>query len=314
MQRLILVVLIAVLAVCPAGGQGADEFDEARVLADVRALASLGPRVAATAGERAAMAWIIQQFEAMGFSPRIDQFPFAPDPFYTGIYRGTYDNVSANILATIPGADPVAGTIYVGAHYDSVPHSSGANDNASGIATLLELMRKIKDGPPLRATVVGIAFGAEEFGLLGSHAYVSTLDRRSHTVANAMYNLDCVGLGSATNIDTSSASSSQALALQTAAAAASLGFPTKLRVNPRSDHVAFAAVGIPAVLVSAEDVSSGDCGPCYHQPCDEATSVEPPTLDRIGRITLAAIRDISMVAPEHALMQTFLPIIVVSTP
>lgn len=85
-----------------------------------------------------------------------------------------------NLVARQPDTDPTldpaiartAETLIVGAHYDSVAASPGADDNASGVATLLELARLFADMErPRRLTLV--LFDREEDGLLGSFAYVN---------------------------------------------------------------------------------------------------------------------------------------------
>ena len=65
-----------------------------------------------------------------------------------------------NIEAELPGLDG-AGIIVVGAHYDSLVHTSGADDNGSGVAALLELARLFKDRKPVK-TVRFVAFVNEE--------------------------------------------------------------------------------------------------------------------------------------------------------
>jgi Zn-dependent M28 family amino/carboxypeptidase len=64
--------------------------------------------------------------------------------------------------------------ILIGAHYDGVPGSPGADDNASGVAVLLELARLLQ-AQPARYPVQFVAFDLEEYGLLGSRAYVQDL-------------------------------------------------------------------------------------------------------------------------------------------
>ncbi|MSP21700.1 MAG: M28 family peptidase [Dehalococcoidia bacterium] len=72
-------------------------------------------------------------------------------------------NVVAKPASSGGGASDSACAAYVGAHYDSVPHGPGANDNASGVASMLELA-KTAPAPGL----CFLAFGAEEVGLVGS--------------------------------------------------------------------------------------------------------------------------------------------------
>lgn len=64
--------------------------------------------------------------------------------------------------------------ILVGAHYDTVPGTPGADDNASGLAVLLELARHVVKRPPQRP-IWFVAFDMEEYGLLGSQAYAAEL-------------------------------------------------------------------------------------------------------------------------------------------
>lgn len=83
-----------------------------------------------------------------------------------------------NLLAEIPGSDAAAGAIVLGAHYDTVENSSGADDNATAIATLIEAARIFSQGPS-QATLKLVFFDQEEHqidnsGLLGSLAYTQS--------------------------------------------------------------------------------------------------------------------------------------------
>ncbi|HEU5132634.1 MAG TPA: M20/M25/M40 family metallo-hydrolase, partial [Pyrinomonadaceae bacterium] len=113
-----------------------------------------------------------------------------------------------NVIGVLEGSDPVLKneTIVIGAHYDHLgrggegslaPRSGeihhGADDNASGTAGVLELARIFStQQPKLKRTVIYIAFGGEEEGLLGSNYYVN------HPIAPldktvAMINMDMIG-------------------------------------------------------------------------------------------------------------------------
>jgi aminopeptidase YwaD len=113
-----------------------------------------------------------------------------------------------NVIGILDGSDPVLKneTIVIGAHYDHLgrggegslaPNSGevhhGADDNASGTAGLLELARIFSaQRPKLKRTVVFIAFGGEEEGLLGSNYYVNhPVVPLANTVA--MFNMDMIG-------------------------------------------------------------------------------------------------------------------------
>ena len=79
-----------------------------------------------------------------------------------------------NICLDLPGQQEALTPVIVGAHYDTVPGCPGADDNATGIAVLLELARLFSAQPPRRPIRL-VAFDLEEYGLVGSRAYVKAL-------------------------------------------------------------------------------------------------------------------------------------------
>ena len=81
--------------------------------------------------------------------------------------------------------------IIVGAHYDAVPGTPGADDNASGVAVLLELAHYFSAYPPVRP-VWCVAFDMEEYGLLGSQAYARNL-RNINQPIRLMLSLEMLG-------------------------------------------------------------------------------------------------------------------------
>jgi Zn-dependent M28 family amino/carboxypeptidase len=85
------------------------------------------------------------------------------------LVKGTSRNVIAHA-----GSKAASRQIIVAAHMDAFPGSPGANDNASGVAALLELARRMKGLEiPEGIGLTFIAFGGEEAGLLGSRHYVT---------------------------------------------------------------------------------------------------------------------------------------------
>jgi Zn-dependent M28 family amino/carboxypeptidase len=103
-----------------------------------------------------------------------------------------------NVVGTLEGADPARPIVVVGAHFDSVACSPGADDNASGVAALLELARLLA---PRRfgATVHFVGFNLEEVQgwapptyRIGSREYVAWLRKRKAEVAGAFV-LEMVG-------------------------------------------------------------------------------------------------------------------------
>ena len=79
-----------------------------------------------------------------------------------------------NIIAEIPGTDLASEVVIMGAHFDSYPYATGATDNATGSAAMIEAVRVIqKLGLKPRRTIRLCLWAGEEQGLLGSREYVS---------------------------------------------------------------------------------------------------------------------------------------------
>jgi glutaminyl-peptide cyclotransferase len=137
---------LACLAGCGSGhsdGGPGSAFDAQRAFRDLRAQVAIGPRPAGSPGSRREVRLIVDRLHAAGIRDVRVQHP----------YR--------NVVVRIPGAE--AGTVVVGAHYDTkdIPGFVGANDGASGVAVLLELARDLPpriDGPSIDL----VFFDAEE--------------------------------------------------------------------------------------------------------------------------------------------------------
>jgi Zn-dependent M28 family amino/carboxypeptidase len=130
-----------------------------------------------------AAAYVARELEDAGY--RITQQGFAA--------RG---QGVANLVAELPGREGTAGLVLVGAHYDSVRGSPGANDNGSGVAALLELARLLRNESPDRA-VRFVAFANEEAPFfmtraMGSRVCASACRAAGEPVA-AMLSLETIG-------------------------------------------------------------------------------------------------------------------------
>ncbi|NJK48310.1 M20/M25/M40 family metallo-hydrolase [Candidatus Gracilibacteria bacterium] len=84
-------------------------------------------------------------------------------------------SIHKNLILNLPSRNNnLSPPILIGAHYDAVPGTTGADDNASGVAVLLELARAFVAEPP-KSPIRLVAFDLEEYGLLGSTAYAEHL-------------------------------------------------------------------------------------------------------------------------------------------
>lgn len=87
-----------------------------------------------------------------------------------------------NLFATLPGRDIDAPLVEVGAHWDSKQGSPGADDNASGVAGLLETARALRTLGPRQRGVRFCLFGEEEEWMLGSREHVSDIEAGGEVV------------------------------------------------------------------------------------------------------------------------------------
>ena len=134
---------------------------------------------------RAAADYIAATFSDAGLPPRRDGYTVA-------------GKLCENIEVEIPGSTP--DIFVIGAHYDSVYGSPGANDNGSGIAALLALARRFA-GKPQERTLRFVAFPNEEprhfqTGLMGSWVYASRCKERNDPIVGMM-SLETIGYYSA---------------------------------------------------------------------------------------------------------------------
>ncbi len=195
-----------------------------------------------------------------------------------------------NVVATLGTGDRV---IMLGGHLDSVVDGPGINDNGSGVAALLEVARGVASIGVPDGTTVRIAFwGGEEFGLLGSGAYVRGLSASERARIVAYLNLDMVGSPNGVTFvysDPQGPRGSGAMTIDYEVWFAQHGLPTERdALGGSSDHYWFAQNGIPTggIFSGATEVKTteeasvegGTAGAatdaCYHLPCDTLDNVD----------------------------------------
>jgi len=158
--------------------------DRARLEAHVRRLAEPRHPVAAPRALEEAERYVATQLAALGLD--VERQPFE--------WRGRTHH---NVVATLAGRDVARPWVIVGAHFDSVARSPGADDNASGVAATLEVARLLAGRAP-GATMQFVGFNLEEIqdNLLhfkvGSRFYVERLKEEGRRVAGALV-LEMVG-------------------------------------------------------------------------------------------------------------------------
>jgi hypothetical protein len=203
----------ALAAVFLAGRLDAQHIAEPpRLLDDIKFLTQdqLQGRATGSPGADSAAAYLARRFSEVGLQPAaggwFQSFTIGRDAPAARQARAR-SLTGKNVVGILPGRDPVLRnqTVVLGAHYDHLglggfgsldPDSNGrvhngADDNASGIAGLIQVAARLAASPPAR-TVVFIAFSGEELGLLGSAHYVK---EPIYPLAGtlAMVNLDMIG-------------------------------------------------------------------------------------------------------------------------
>jgi len=215
----------------------------------------------------------------------------------------------ANVEVVIPGESASGEIIVVGAHYDTVEGSPGADDNASAVSALLEISRALADARPAR-TLKLVAFVNEEapfffWGSMGSGVYAKAARQRGDDI-RAMFSLEMLGCysdapGSQTYPPflsyfypscgnfiafVSNLRSRHMLKAAVAAFQASSRFPCESAALPAwipgvgwSDQLSFWRVGYPGIMVTD---TAFHRNPDYHCPTDT-----PDKLDysRLAQVT-----------------------------
>ncbi len=144
-------------------------FSAERAMADVRVIGSV-PHPIGSAANQVVRDHLVTRMTALGLSPHIHRGAGLFDATRNGaLYIG--GGQVENVIGILPGRDRSVPALALMAHYDSVPGSPGAADDAAGVASLLETVRAIKArGVPARDVIVLITDG-EESGLLGAQAF-----------------------------------------------------------------------------------------------------------------------------------------------
>ncbi|MFL6332771.1 MAG: M20/M25/M40 family metallo-hydrolase [Pyrinomonadaceae bacterium] len=246
-------------------------IDAARLLEDVRALSAdaMEGRGAGTKGGELARAYVERRFQELGLAPLWDSYeqPFDLPSKGKGV----------NVVGYVKGTKYPERLVVVSAHYDHLGVRggliyNGADDNASGVAVLLQLAAHYAGAARPEHSLVFAALDAEEIGLVGARELVKRLKAEKRDVALDV-NLDMVGHSERGELYAAGTYYTPALrpALERIAADA----PIKLLIGHdrpeqghddwtnQSDQYAFHKAGIPFVYFGVEDHKD------YHKPTDD---------------------------------------------
>lgn len=281
-------------------------IDRNRLKEDLEAL--VGERHPLTSPNRLRQteAYLHRRFSEAGLAVTTQPFP---------ALGGTSHNVIGTVFPE-SGMSPSAPPLILAAHFDTVEGSPGADDNASALAVMLHVTRRVRT-MTLARSIHFIAFNLEEENLLGSQAYTSLLKKNGESIHGAIV-LECVGYASHQpnsqkippgvpitvpttgnflavigNERSHLLTSSVAQAMKSYLPIIPLVVPgngEKLPDTRRSDHTSFWEQGFPAVMLTD---TANFRNPNYHRPTD---TLETLNLDFIAAVADGVTATISAMA------------------
>jgi Peptidase family M28 len=146
------------------------QFSSGRALEHVRAIAQ-EPHPMGSPDDAAVRDYLVKELRAMGLKPQVQKTTAAN---YSSVYGMFVAGTPHNVLTRLEGTADGGKAFLVMAHYDSMPAAPGASDDGAGVATMLETLRALEAGPPLKNDVIFLFTEGEERGLLGAQAFVDS--------------------------------------------------------------------------------------------------------------------------------------------
>lgn len=253
-------------------------------------------RKAGSDGARAAAAFIAAEYQRLGLSPWAGLG--LPSYYHHFIAGGLEDD---NVIGVLPGSDPNGRIVILAAHYDhlgldaSGAAFNGADDNAAGVATLLEtasILRALGFRPA--NTIVFCAFSGEEQGQLGAGALGQLITEAGLAGRVEMINVDGIGAtgGSYFGVWDEGSAAAAPLVETMSQAGSYLGITVVNEgTDIGSDAQPFAwDYGIPAITVDWDWGSNPSAyHPNYHTIYDDATAIDRTALASATRVILVGL-------------------------
>ncbi|MBL9081478.1 MAG: M20/M25/M40 family metallo-hydrolase [Planctomycetales bacterium] len=247
-------------------------------------------REAGKRGGRAAAGYLVDKLKSYGLNGAGSD----------GGYLQPFDRERQNVLAQLPGTDPELRkeVIVIGAHYDHVGYGNqrnsygpygyihnGADDNASGVAAVLETARVLTElKVELKRTVVFAFWDGEEAGLYGSKHWLSRPTANLPDV-RCFINLDMIGRLRDDVVEVFGSRTAHGLRklLTEANRSERLVLDYKWELRDDSDHAPFFHAGIPVVMLHTGKHND------YHRPSDDVEKLNVDGILRISRLAMETV-------------------------
>jgi hypothetical protein len=273
----------------PAGCEGG-AYDEDAMISDIAYLAAeeLDGRWPGSEGDAMAREFIASRFACLGLQSVL------PDDSYEEAFTDHRGRQTANVLGLLLGGDDTVSNelLVVSAHHDHFGDGRlGANDNASGVVSVLAIAAALSEGPTLRRPVLFATFGSEESGFEGSEAWYTGTEGSAYP-GTVVYNLNLDMVGSYDQTEYVYALGTlPGTRVRDSVRVLKGRYPT-LDVglgdwSDMSDNYTFCTRGIPYLFMWTDDPS------CYHEQCDTVNRIDGASLSAIADLTGAVTRDLA---------------------
>jgi len=291
------------------------KIEEKNIKAHIKVLAddAMQGRLTGSAGEKMAMEYIEKQFKKLNLTPKGESSTFAQSfPFKGGMHGTDTEGIAHNVVAYID--NQATNTIIIGAHFDHLGLGengssldanpigkihNGADDNASGVAGVLELARyfstnKVKE----KSNFLFICFSGEELGLFGSKHFTEHPPLELSTV-NYMINMDMIGRLNPTtkSISVSGSGTSPVWEPLLKSIGSKLSIKTDSAGVGPSDHTSFYLKDIPVLHFFTGSHSD------YHKPSDDWDKINYAGEKEVLELIIAVIEKLDN-EPKLAFLTT----------
>lgn len=255
-------------------------FSESRAMAHLREIAK-APHSIGTPANAEVRAYIANTCARLGLDTSIQHATTA-----TRVRNGVVASSVHDVLARLKGANS-GKILLIAAHYDSQPNAPGAGDDGSGCAAMLETMRALKAGSPLKNDVLFLFTDGEEAGLLGAEAFVR--DSPQLKEVGMMLNFDArCNAGSSLIAETNPGNGwviDGYARSQSHHNASSLNYEIYKLLPNSTDYTPFKNAGIPGLNSAVIDGFVN-----YHSMTDVPATIDPNSLQEEGDNMLAGTR------------------------
>ena len=274
----------------------AAEVSQAQLTTSIADLVAFRSRYTYGTGDEAARDYLVGRLAAYGLTAELDPFTVGTD-------------TAENVIAKKPGTTEPGVVFIFSAHYDSTSGSPmtdapGADDNASGVAAVLEAARVLAPHS-FRYSLWFVFTAAEEQGSKGSAHLAQTL-MANHVDVRGVIAPDMIAywpLGDRDSFDILGDPASTALVDRMAGIADQLGVAHKKWIRhdycEGDDHTMFQNAGFPAITpmdcVEAHNIpSSGENTPHYHMPEDRPETLHMPFTTKVASVIVATFADLGV--------------------